>query len=66
MHGQCKCTLARLLPLVKGLPVRLTDVVDSEYKLHEGRAGFLYEWAEDFEAHEWAQDGEGVMRKLPL
>ena len=48
-HDQDTSNLTSMLPLVKGLPVRLTDSVDRERQLYRGRRGTIYGWTLDEE-----------------
>lgn len=58
--------LTGLLPLVKGLLVRLTDCLDTDAMLFRGRTGRIHGWTEDPNCVEWEKDGEFVVDLLPL
>ena len=44
-HDQGTAHLASILPLVQGLPVRLTESIDRRRKLYRGRRGVIFGWA---------------------
>ena len=43
-HDQRTEHLTSMLPLVVGLPMRLTDTVDRKWKLYKGRRCWLESW----------------------
>ena len=66
-HDQDTCHIASLLPLVVGLPIRLTDRVQarSELQLYRGRRGRIYGWVPDPRSTVEEVDGELLMSLLP-
>ncbi len=57
--------VASQLPLVSGLPMRLTDTVSRELKLFRGRKCVLRGWAPHPEQERFDVDGEWVLTKMP-
>ena len=64
-HDQDTAHLSSVLPLVKGLPIRLTESIDRGRKLYRGRRGFIYAWVPHAEEKPMEIDGEVLMRELP-
>ena len=64
-HDQDTAHLSSVLPLVKGLPIRLTESIDRSKKLYRGRRGFIYAWVPHEEEKPMEIDGEVLMRQLP-
>ena len=64
-HDQQTSHLASQVPLVQGLPVRLTDAVDRERMLFRGRRGFIVGWTPHPMEEHMDVDGEWALTKLP-
>ena len=66
-HDQETSHLASLQPLVKNLPVRLTDTIDRDLQLYKGRRGKIYGWTLHPETiHTKVENGEVLLDRLPL
>ncbi len=65
MHDQDTAHLASSLPLVPGLPVRLTETVDRGKFLFRGRRGKIYGWAPHPEETSEDVDGILLLDRLP-
>ena len=65
-HDQDTAHLTSLLPLVQGLPLRLTETVNRKLRLYRGRRCRLLGWAPHPEDVRTEVDGEWVSTKLPL
>ena len=65
-HDQHTSNLTSLLPLVTGLPIRLTDCVDRERQLYRGRRGFIYVWTSHEECQSTDVGGEFLLDRMPL
>ena len=64
-HDQTTSHIAGQVPLVKGLPVRLTDAVDRERGLFRGRRGVIVGWAQHPMEERTEVDGEWLLSKQP-
>lgn len=66
-HDQDTCNITSLLPLVVGMPLRLTDSIDRDKQLYRGRRVTLYGWTLHPECvSEALQEGESILNRLPL
>jgi hypothetical protein len=65
-HDQDTAHLTSLLPLVQGLPLRLTETVNRQLRLYRGRRCRLLGWAPHPEDVRTEVDGEWMSTKLPL
>ena len=65
-HDQQTGHLPSIIPLVKGLPVRLTESVDREKQLYRGRRGVIYGWTLDPRSFPVEIDDEYIVDRLPL
>ena len=61
-HDQKTAGILGLMPLAKGLPVRLTDTIDHELQLYKQRRGTIVGWT--YHAEERLLDITGSVRKL--
>ena len=64
-HDQETCHLTGVLPLVKGLPVRLTDNVDRDLQMYRGRRCDIYGWLPHPECCVEEVDGGGELLEDP-
>ena len=65
-HVQQTGHIPSIFPLVKGLPVGLTESVGSEKQLYRGRRGVIYGWALDPRSLPVEIDDEYMVDRLPL
>ncbi len=65
-HDQQTGHLPSIIPLVKDLPVRLTESVDREKQLYRGRRGVIYGWTLDPRSLPVEIDDEYMLDRLPL
>ena len=67
-HDQDTGHIASILPLVRGLPVRLTDRADKnkDLKLYRGRRGHIYGWTPHPHSTVEEVDGDLLMDRMPL
>ena len=64
-HDQETSNLVSLLPLVVGLPVRLTDTVDRDLGLYRHRRGTIYGWTLDERCVSVDVDGDLLLDVMP-
>lgn len=65
LHDQHTSHIASHVPLVKGLPVRLTDSVDRSRALFRGRRGVIVGWVSHAMEESVEVDGEYLLSKQP-
>ena len=67
-HDQDTNHLASVLPLIVGLPIRLTDRIDNrrDLMLYRGRRGRIYGWTPHPESTVEEVEGDLLMDRLPL
>ncbi len=66
-HDQDTSHLSSLLPLIKNLPVRITDSIDRDLQLYKGRRGKIYGWTLHPETlFTDLENGESLLDRLPL
>ena len=66
MHDQHTSHIASQLPLVQGLPIRITDAVDRKRGLFRGRRGNIFGWASHPEEERATVDGGVLLTRMPL
>ena len=64
-HDQQTGHIASTVPLVPGMPVRLTDSVDRDRMLYRGRRGVIVGWAPHPAEEKVAMDGAWALTKMP-
>ena len=64
-HDKKTGNITSILPLVKGLPVRLTESVDRKRRLYKDRPGKIVGWAPHPKENSVAVDEERFLRQLP-
>ena len=65
MHDQHTAHIASSVPLVQGLPVRLTDCINRKRFLFRGRRGFIHGWAPHKFETRTEVDGTIVLNHMP-
>ena len=65
-HDQDTCHLTSMLPLVKNLPVRLTDTINRSKKLYRGRRGRIVGWQLHPDTEKTYIDGECILSRQPV
>ena len=66
-HDQDTCHLTSMLPLVKNLPVRLTDTINRNKKLYRGRRGRIVGWQLHPDTEKvYNDDGECMLSRQPV
>ncbi len=66
LHDQQTSHIASQVPLVVGLPVRLTDTIDRQRSLFRGRRGFIVGWAPRPGTVTEGFEGECFLSRMPL
>ena len=64
-HDQHTSHIGSQLPLVQGLPVRLTDAVDRKRALFRGRRGTIVGWVPHPEEEREEMDGDWILSHMP-
>ena len=64
-HDQDTQHLSSILPLVPGMPVRLTESIDRPHRLYRGRRGIIFGWLPHKEESQTLVDGEIILSHLP-
>ena len=64
-HDQHTSHIGSQLPLVQGLPVRLTDAVDRKRALFRGRRGTIVGWVPHSEKEREEMDGDWILSHMP-
>ena len=65
-HDQDTCHLTSMLPLIKDLPVRLTDTINRNKKLYRGRRGRIVGWQLHPDTEKVYKDGECLLSRQPI
>ena len=66
-HDQETSHLTSIFPLVKNLPVRITDSIDRDLQLYKGRRGKIYGWSLHPETlFTDVENCESLLDRLPL
>ena len=64
-HDQYTSHITSLLPLVVGLPIRLTENIDRKRSLFRGRRGFIVNWAVHPDGSAQCVNEEWILDKSP-
>jgi len=65
-HNQDTCHLTSLLPLIKDMPVRLTDTINRRLKLYRGRRGRIVGWQVYPDTEYSSMDQECILSRQPV
>ena len=65
LHDQCTEGIMGLFPMVRGLPIRLTQTVNKGLRLYKHRRGFIREWTLHADEDSVEVSGERCLRYQP-